>query len=83
MLSAALPLVALAATLGVNASPIAPNPVADAATATITGNIFSGKQIYANPYYASEISASAIPAMTGTAAAKASSVAKIGTFTWL
>ena len=86
MLSAALPLIALAASLaplGVSASPIAANPVADAATPTITSNIFSGKQIYANPYYASEISASAIPSMTGTLATKASAVAKIGTFTWL
>jgi len=47
------------------------------------GNIFAGKQIYANPYYASEISASAIPSLSGTLAAKASAVAKVGTFVWL
>jgi len=47
------------------------------------GNIFAGKQIYANPYYASEISASVIPSVTGTLKAKASAVANTGTFVWL
>ena len=45
-------------------------------------NPFLGKQIYANPYYASEISNYAIPAMTANAA-QASAVAKVGTFSWL
>lgn len=47
------------------------------------GNIFSGKQIYANPYYASEISTSAIPSLAPSLAAKAETVANTGTFVWL
>jgi len=47
------------------------------------GNIFSGKQIYANPYYASEISSLAVPSLTGTLKSKATDVAKVGTFVWL
>jgi len=34
-------------------------------TAAASGNPFSGVALYANPYYASEISASAIPSLTG------------------
>jgi cellulose 1,4-beta-cellobiosidase len=47
------------------------------------GNPFAGVQQYANPYYSSEIYTSAIPSLTGTAAVKASAVAKVGTFVWL
>lgn len=55
-----------------------------APTASITGNPFAGYQIYANPYYASEISAYAIPSLSASAdKAKASAVAKVGTFSWL
>ena len=45
------------------------------------GNPFAGKQLYANPFYASEVSAAAA-SMTANAA-QASSVAKVGTFAWL
>ena len=39
--------------------------------------------MYANPYYASEISAYAIPSLTGAMATKAAAVAKVPTFVWL
>ena len=51
--------------------------------APAVGNPFTGKQIYANPYYASEISASAIPSLSPALAAKASAVAKVGSYVWL
>lgn len=52
-------------------------------TAAVAGNPFAGKALYANPYYASEISATAIPSLTGAMATKAASVAKVPTFVWL
>jgi len=39
--------------------------------------------LYANPYYASEISTSAIPSLTGAMATKAAAVADVPTFVWL
>ncbi|KAG9855336.1 cellobiohydrolase II, partial [Aureobasidium melanogenum] len=53
-----------------------------AGSSDVAGNIFAGRQIYANPYYASEIAA-AIPSLPSSLQAKASAVAKIGTFVWL
>lgn len=54
---------------------------------TMTGNPFNGYQIYANPYYSSEIHTLAIPTLTAAGktalASKAAEVAKIGTFVWL
>ncbi|KAH0334648.1 glycoside hydrolase family 6 protein, partial [Aureobasidium melanogenum] len=59
------------------------SPTTSAAGSTnVAGNIFAGRQIYANPYYASEIAA-AIPSLPSSLQAKASAVAKIGTFVWL
>jgi cellulose 1,4-beta-cellobiosidase len=52
-------------------------------TAAASGNPFSGVQLYANPYYASEISTSAIPSLTGSLIAAASAVAEVPTFFWL
>ncbi|TGO60588.1 hypothetical protein BCON_0034g00240 [Botryotinia convoluta] len=52
-------------------------------TAAVAGNPFSGKALYVNPYYASEISATAIPSLTGAMATKAAAVAKVPTFVWL
>ncbi|KAH6712924.1 1, 4-beta cellobiohydrolase [Leptodontidium sp. MPI-SDFR-AT-0119] len=52
-------------------------------TVAASGNPFSGVALYANPYYASEISAYAIPSLTGAMATKAASVAKVPTFVWL
>lgn len=48
-----------------------------------SGNPFAGKQIYANPYYASEVQSLAIPSLPSSLVAKASAVAKIGSFVWL
>lgn len=62
-------------------------PAAQTTTApTVTGTVanpFLGRQIFANPYYASEISASAIPSLPASLVPAASEVAKIGTFVWL
>lgn len=52
-------------------------------TAAVAGNPFAGKALYANPYYASEISTSAIPSLTGAMATKAAAVANVPTFVWL
>ncbi|RQM05261.1 hypothetical protein DH86_00001796, partial [Scytalidium sp. 3C] len=52
-------------------------------TAVASGNPFSGVALYANPYYASEISTSAIPSLTGAMATKAAAVADVPTFVWL
>lgn len=52
-------------------------------TASYSGNPFSGVQQWANAYYASEISASAIPSLSAAQATKAAAVAKVPTFQWL
>lgn len=57
--------------------------IARANVAAVTGNPFSGYQLYANPYYASEVSTSALPSMTGTAKAAASKAAEVPSFYWL
>lgn len=54
-----------------------------AARAATTGNPFSGYQLYANSYYASEVSTSALPSMTGTAKTAASEVSNVPSFYWL
>lgn len=54
-----------------------------AATVTNSGNPFSGYQLYANPYYSSEVYSLAIPSLTSSLAAKASAVAKVPSFVWL
>ncbi|RJE20079.1 hypothetical protein PHISCL_07574 [Aspergillus sclerotialis] len=62
-------------------------PPGNSATPTVTsapsGNPFEGYQMYANPYYSSEVYHSAIPSMSGSLAAKASEVAEVPSFTWL
>ncbi|KAF2478328.1 putative 1,4-beta-D-glucan cellobiohydrolase C [Lindgomyces ingoldianus] len=69
-------------TLTTVAVPTSTQPPAEA-----SGNPMAGKSFYANPYYASEISSSAAPTLSAkgsaTWAAKATEVAKIGTFVWL
>jgi cellulose 1,4-beta-cellobiosidase len=68
-------------------SSVAGAAISNAVRATVTTaasvNPFSGYQLYVNSYYASEVSASALPSMTGTAKAAASSVAKVPSFYWL
>ena len=54
-----------------------------APTVTNSGNPFSGYQLYANPYYSSEVYTLAIPSLTSSLAAKASAVAKVPSFVWL
>ncbi|OCL08445.1 glycoside hydrolase family 6 protein [Glonium stellatum] len=60
---------------------------ATTALSVASGNPMAGKSFYANPYYASEISSIAVPSLSAmgsaTWAAKATDVAKIGTFVWL
>lgn len=56
---------------------------ASAVTLTPGTNPFSGRTLHANSVYAAEVN-SAIASMTDTSLeAKASSVAKVGTFLWL
>ncbi len=57
--------------------------VAGSITAAAAGNPFAGVALYANPYYASEISTSAIPSLTGAMATAAANVANVPTFVWL
>ncbi|KAE8551208.1 hypothetical protein EYB25_007444 [Talaromyces marneffei] len=54
-----------------------------ATTAAASGNPFSGYQLYANPYYSSEVHTLAIPSLTGTLAAAATKAAEIPSFVWL
>ena len=51
-----------------------------AVTAAASGNPFSGYQPYVNSYYASEVSASALPSMAGAAKAAASAAAQVPSF---
>jgi len=59
------------------------SPTTTGAPVSVSGNPFSGKQIYANPYYASEINNIAIPSLPASLAPAASAVANLGTFVWL
>lgn len=54
-----------------------------AVSSSVVSNVFASKQIYANPYYASEIHTSAVPSLPASLAPKASEVANVGTFYWL
>ncbi|KAJ9144406.1 Glucanase [Coniochaeta hoffmannii] len=52
-------------------------------TVSYSGNPFSGVQMWANNYYASEVLNLAVPSLSGALAAKASAVAKVPSFQWL
>lgn len=66
------------------ASSVAGAAISNAIRATASSvNPFSGYQLYANSYYASEVTNLALPSMTGTAKAAASSVANVPSFYWL
>lgn len=54
-----------------------------AGSGSSSGNPFAGKQMYANPYYQSEVYSLAIPSLPSSLVAKASAVAKVPSFTWL
>ncbi|KAL6872692.1 Exoglucanase 2 [Trichoderma novae-zelandiae] len=58
-------------------------PPVGSGTATYDGNPFSGVTPWANAYYASEVSSSAIPSLTGAMATAAAAVAKVPSFMWL
>ncbi|KAI7483769.1 putative 1,4-beta-D-glucan cellobiohydrolase [Hortaea werneckii] len=60
----------------------ATTPATTAAPSGTAGNFFAGRQIYANPYYASEVEA-AIPSLPSSLRPAASAVADVGTFVWL
>lgn len=66
----------------VNPSTTAGSPTTTAPPSS-SGNIFLGKQYYANPYYASEVNSLAIPSLPASLVPAASAVAKIGSFVWL
>jgi len=57
--------------------------VTGTATASYSGNPFSGVQMWANAYYSSEVHTLAIPSLAPSLAAKASAVAKVPSFQWL
>ncbi|KAL4891459.1 putative 1,4-beta-D-glucan cellobiohydrolase C [Aspergillus ambiguus] len=52
-------------------------------TSAPSGNPFSGYQLYANPYYSSEVYTLAMPSLASSLLPKASAVAKVPSFTWL
>lgn len=87
-------LAACLAAVGLVAAVPAPNPTAAPeegsrvleARAPIATNPFAGKSFYANEFYASEVHSAAAAMATGpnaAYAARASSVANIGTFMWM
>ncbi|KAI9376759.1 1, 4-beta cellobiohydrolase [Aspergillus egyptiacus] len=54
-----------------------------ASPALATGNPFEGYQLYANPYYSSEVMTLAVPSMTGSLAEQATHAAEIPSFHWM
>lgn len=52
-------------------------------TLSYSGNPFSGVQLWANAYYASEVSSLAIPSLSAAQATAAAAVAKVPSFVWL
>ncbi|KAF3385105.1 putative 1,4-beta-D-glucan cellobiohydrolase C [Penicillium rolfsii] len=68
---------------GTTTAPTTSAPTTTAPTVTNSGNPFSGYQLYANPYYSSEVISLAVPSLSSSLAAKASAVAKVPSFVWL
>lgn len=58
-------------------------PTGSGGSVGLATNPFSGKQIYANPYYSSEVHSLAIPSLTAPYNTLATQVAEVGTFSWL
>ncbi|VUC31355.1 unnamed protein product [Clonostachys rosea] len=52
-------------------------------TATWSGNPYSGVDLFANSYYASEVSTLAIPSLSGAMATAAAKVANVPSYMWL
>ncbi|KAJ4306054.1 1,4-beta-D-glucan cellobiohydrolase cel6a [Collariella sp. IMI 366227] len=67
----------------VSTTPVTSIPGGASSTASYSGNPFQGVQLWANDYYASEVSTLAIPSLTGAMATKAAAVAKVPSFQWL
>ncbi|KAF4237044.1 hypothetical protein CNMCM8980_000804 [Aspergillus fumigatiaffinis] len=63
--------------------PTTTGPTTSAPTVTASGNPFSGYQLYANPYYASEVNTLAMPSLPSSLQPKASAVAQVPSFVWL
>lgn len=85
-----LPAAALVGAAAIHPSPTtvkaaaAAQPAATTTTAAASGNPFSGYQLYANPYYSSEVISEAIPSLSATSlAAAASKVAEVPSFFWM
>jgi cellulose 1,4-beta-cellobiosidase len=52
-------------------------------TATYSGNPFTGVDLWANEYYASEVMNLAVPSLTGAMATAAAKVAEVPSFMWM
>ncbi|KAG2019107.1 hypothetical protein GB937_005398 [Aspergillus fischeri] len=63
--------------------PTTTGPTTSAPTVTASGNPFSGYQLYANPYYSSEVHTLAMPSLPSSLQPKASAVAEVPSFVWL
>ncbi|PKX89408.1 putative cellobiohydrolase [Aspergillus novofumigatus IBT 16806] len=63
--------------------PTTTGPTTSAPTVTASGNPFSGYQLYANPYYSSEVHTLAMPSLSSSLQPKASAVAQVPSFVWL
>ncbi|OAQ66252.1 exoglucanase 2 precursor [Pochonia chlamydosporia 170] len=58
-------------------------PPVGSGTATWKGNPYSGVDLWANAFYASEVSSLAIPSLTGAMATAAAAAAKVPSFMWM
>lgn len=76
---------AMAAPSPVERAMVTPKAVAAACATpvTLSGNPFASRSMFANPYYASEVSSAAAQMTDSALAAKALKVADIGTFQWM
>jgi cellulose 1,4-beta-cellobiosidase len=70
-------------------SPVEKGPTPRAAAAacstavTLSGNPFTNRQLFANPYYAAEVQAAVTAISDSTLAASAAKVAAVGSFQWM
>lgn len=63
-------------------SPVLSKRAACASPVTLSGNPFTDRKLYANKFYAEEVTKAAAAITDATLAAKAAKVAEIGTFIW-
>lgn len=64
-------------------SPTTTAPPVGTGTVTYEGNPFTGVQMWANDYYASEVSNLAVPQLSGAMATAAAKVADVPSFMWM